>query len=62
MFGDLPLFLASVGAEVTAETDTCGGVGADGGGIVEVGGGKGTKGSWKIGGGKGMRRDWNAAG
>lgn len=43
MFGDLPLFLATVvlvfgvGAEVTAETDACGSVGADGGGIVEVG-------------------------
>ena len=62
MFDDLPLFLATVGAEDIADTGTCGGVGADGGGIVEVGGGKDTKGSWKIGGGKGMRGDWNAAG
>ena len=62
MFGDLPLFLAAVGAEVTAETNACEGVGADGGGIVEVGGGKGTTGSWKIGGGKGIKGNWNAAG
>jgi hypothetical protein len=68
MFGNLPLFLAAVvvvfgvGAEVTAETDACGSVGADGGGIVEVGNGKGMKGSWNIDGGKGIKGSWNAAG
>ncbi len=68
MFGGLPLFLAAVvldfdvGAEVTAETDACGSVGADGGGIVEAGDGKGMKGSWNIDDGKGMKGSWNATG
>jgi hypothetical protein len=68
MFGGLPLFLAvvvpvfGVGAEVTAETDACGSVGVDDGGIVEVGGGNGMKGSWNIGDVEGMKGSWNAAG